>query len=745
VGFWDGLTSWLASRFTKSRASRIMAGLSLPFGAGKFGYNSWSDNRGEQVKHFKSWVYISINAIASKVAQLSPQVAIAMPAPTAPGSKRYRYRGLNLGQRRKALTQIAPSEDLEPVGFNHPLVRLLRNPNQPDTAGTFMRELCIFLHLTGNAYIWLPPEGNNAFGMPSEMFCLPSHWMWPMTGKSGLIEYYEVRPVYSNSTVLDIPADQVVHLPFKSPISKIDGWSPQTAIARWIDSSEALDQSRWHSFANLAQLGPMLLLDPDALDPDGNDIERLENRFMSRFSGPTKAGRPILLQNVKDIKFATQGTRELDFGASSEQLRDYILAAFGVPKQVAGFSDGLTFGGNLATIQWFCSNTINPLTHFLGENLTEKVAPRFDEGKNLRVWWDDASPEDPGQKLAENQAYLQAGVLCLNEVRQDLGLEPYEGFGDLPILPMGVSEFSGGGGQGDDMDLLGMAGLPGGSEDEAGHGRLTVQDETQETPEMPAGRLSAARRLPSRNGRGKGGWSESDHPRADNGQFGSGGGASNGTPLSGSSSATAHQIFQKPDAKTTRDSKLHPSDDDLPTQMKDYASDLSEYETAAIKEYTQGRYNDVNRALRRGEGLDEEDEAFADRLRSTIRKAGDLPKPITVWRGVQLPANQAESLKAQLKEGNKIEMPGFTSTTLNPTICTKFSGSEGGSFIFEIEAKQGAYIGAIPGRGNISKEEREFLLPDASQFEVGKVETVKFRNSKGKVEKRQIVKLRQVA
>ncbi|MGH8731864.1 MAG: phage portal protein, partial [Burkholderiales bacterium] len=262
----------------------------------------------------------------------------------------------------------------------------------------------------------------------------------------------------------------------------------------------------------------MLLLDDQVVDPGPEDIERLEQRFMSRFSGPTKAGRPVILTNVKDIKQFQQSTREMDFNASSEQARDMILALFKVPKQIAGFSDGMTYGSNLAVIQWFCANTINPLTHFLGEVFTEKIAVRFDERRRIRIYWDDCAPDDPAQKLAEHQAYLTSGVLTINEVRQELGYAPYEHGGDDPILPMGSAPMPLNTGE-QELDLSSFMAPP----------------PTEEVPgaEAPSangfasnGRLSAALDAPQR----KGSWFE-ECPRDDEGRCkpsgagGAGGGA----------------------------------------------------------------------------------------------------------------------------------------------------------------------------------------------------------------------------
>jgi HK97 family phage portal protein len=439
MGIFSALTSWLAGRFTKSRASRLMASLSAPGYGSSYAGNTWTDSRTEQVKHYKYWTFIAISSIANKVAQLQPNAAVVRPAMLDQRLKRYRYKGVTLRGRRKAMTQITQSEDLEPLPCDHRLVRLLSNPNEPDTASDFWKELVIFLYLTGNAYIWLPPD---SLGLPAEAWILPSHWVWPRANKSdGVITDYDIRPVYATARMETLPAKEIVHLKFKSPISKIDGWAHTTAGSRWIDQDEAISQSRWHAFANVAQLGPMLLLDEKTIDPTREDIERIEQRFMSRFSGPTKAGRPVILAGVKDIKPYMTSPREMDFSASSDQMRDMILGLFGVPRQAAMFSEGMTYGSNLAVLQWFCSFTINPLTKMIGDTYTEKIASRYDEQRRIRVYWDDCTPEDPVQKLAEHEKYLATGVLTINEVRQEIGYAPYEYGGDNPMLPIGIQEY----------------------------------------------------------------------------------------------------------------------------------------------------------------------------------------------------------------------------------------------------------------------------------------------------------------
>jgi HK97 family phage portal protein len=735
----DGLLKFLGIR--KSRASRLLGQMSIPFAGGYLSPN-WLDNRYLQVQAYKEWVYIAVRTLMQSVAQLSPEVAVVRQAERDRQKACWHYKGLNRLERRKALVQLANAEDLDPLPLTHPLWQLLRHPNESDSFGDFMSELVLFLQLTGNAYLWCPPA--QAFDYPAEMWILPSHWVFPRASKDGgVIDHYEIRPVYSSVRVLDISADEIIHLKYKSALSKIDGWASTTAGARFVDNSAAIEQSRWHMFSNLALLGPMLLLDEQTQDVGPEDIERVEQRFMSRFSGPTKAGRPVILRGVKDIKSYNGNTPvEMAYSESSEQARDYILALFGVPKQVAGFGEGMTYGSNIAVLQWYCGQTINPLTSKLGSDFTRHLAPRFPEGHKLRVYYQDCTPADPQQQLAENTAYLDRGVITINEMRQELGRDKYPFGGDDPIMPVGSAPMPFV--TGDDLQDMDFV-LPRGADTLEDRERQEQMAEQQLDSSSSNNRLEAA----LRNGHMKGGWNESDHPRDDSGRFSSGGGGG-GSAGSGGGTATAphtdNRVFSKPKRTTVRDSKLHPSDEDLPAPMMDYFEDLNKEEKVAIRQYTEEAYTTINEALRRDEEyeLDDEHQDIVSDLRSAIRKAGTLPEPITVWRGVQLSPIQLAALKAQLTEGATIEMPGFTSTSLNPSISTEFAGAHEGSLIFEIEAQQGMYFGAMPDPSGLAQMEREFLLRDSSRFAVGKTEIVKFRNADGKLENRQIVHLRQI-
>jgi len=386
--------------------------------------NGWTDSRIDQVRAYRHWTYIAISRIADRVAMQFPNVGRRLNAgePTT-----HRLSRLQL---LKALSPTLRYEHLEPVGNDHPLVRLLSDPNDPDTGYDMWFETILFLLLTGNAYWWVP---RNKLGLPAAIWVLPAHWVWPVFAEDTSIESYEIRPVEGQYLKRTFPANEVIHFRKKNPTSKFDGFSPQTAAAPWLDTQQSVDRSRWFTFKNGGQQNVAIEFDPQVLDVTDDDLARIEAKFMSRYAGEARAGKPLLCPPGTKIKPLLLSPREFDYCESSEQLRDNILATFGVPHIVAGISQNLTAQASVAAHGLFCSNAVNPLCRQLGQVITEKLCPLYDD--DLRIWWDDSTPDDPEMVEKQLKTDMQLMAILPNEVRILRGREPYEHGGDDPILP----------------------------------------------------------------------------------------------------------------------------------------------------------------------------------------------------------------------------------------------------------------------------------------------------------------------
>lgn len=495
---WSALTG--AGRRVKSAGERVFTNMLL--GGGTFAsFGGWSQDRYGQVQRFKAWPYIAIRAIYEQVALMPPQVAWVHHDPQAIEQRRQGKKLLSRHARTKALANIQSHEELEPVDNDHKLLKLLNNPNGPDVGWTFWAKLLMYLELTGNAYIWLAPSKGGLLDgslRPAEMWVIPSHWIRPFSTPDKLVAWYEVRPMGGPGVkgMLRFPADEIIHIAYPNPIDAIDGWSPMTAMAEWIDTAESMDASQWFSFKN--GINPSLILELDAekiQDPDQDTQERVRAKVREKYQGERRTGDPLVLPTGVTAKPWSTSPKEMDYTTSGDQKRDWILAGFKTGKSIVGISEDVNFASAIAARANFILSTIKPKLTLLGQILTEKLASRFPGGRKLCVYWPDMTPDDPVQHLAENVAYLAAGVKTVNEVRSEIGLEAYPHGGDDPMPPMGSAPVPWV--TGEDLDPLELPkGFGQSAPDENGH------EETEPSAKPPGSRFAMP--TPGGNGNGNG-------------------------------------------------------------------------------------------------------------------------------------------------------------------------------------------------------------------------------------------------
>lgn len=428
-----------AARHTRTRGQRVMSRLTMPYGG--YGTNfTHTDNRFELARSgYRHWSYVAIRKKAEVVAGLEPHVSLTgidWPSNTPdPGAKSRR-----VARRVKAWTHQASENELEPVPDSHALCELLRDPNPPDVRWSVWFESIMALELTGNCYWWLP---QNVLGKPAEIWVIPPFWVRPRAGEHGEIESYDLWPLYGAGILESLPAEEILHFKYPHPLSKLDGYSPLTAAALWVDLIWSIDQSRWSQFKNGSYPDVGILLDEETVDPDEETRGRIYHAFQSRFQGEVRRGRPLIFGNgIKEVMPLSLTPEEMAYVQSAEQARDQVLSALGVPYSIIQQSD-MTYGSVVASQAGFYTSTIKPILTYFEQVLTEKLAARWD--RRLRVWWPDPSPDDPAQDLAVRQAMMGAGALTPNEWRQSMGLDAFEHGGDNPVLggqemPWGTGE-----------------------------------------------------------------------------------------------------------------------------------------------------------------------------------------------------------------------------------------------------------------------------------------------------------------
>lgn len=454
----------------------------LAYGPGFLPYTAaWTDSRVEQVRAFKRWVFVAVNKICEALARKFPNVSYLETgdpgdyrarsdpdflsrshAKAFPSLDRGYVRSLTpatklrhleaLKKRQKALTPLLSHESLQPLEHNHPFRRLLASPNAVDTSFTLTYETVMYFLLTGNAYWWLPRHEKT--GLPEAIWSLPSHWVWPVLGKTRLLDGWELRPVEGNYLRQTLPAEEVIHFRHPNPISKIDGMAPLTALSQWADVSESIDRSRVMAFKNGMTPTIVVQFDGSLNDPSDEMLRRIDAKILSRYVGENRSNKPLYLPpGVKATPLSLK-PNEMVWGENALETRSNILAGYNVPPGIVAAEP--TTPEDRVT---FCHEALNPLASFLGQTVSEKLCPLFSTDKRqVRYWYEDFVPDDPTHLEQTIKTDLLCGAVTPNEVRILRGRQPYPyDWADSPVLPVNMAPLSSaqGGAHQDPATLLG--------------------------------------------------------------------------------------------------------------------------------------------------------------------------------------------------------------------------------------------------------------------------------------------------
>lgn len=372
--------------------------------------------RWEQVLHYKYWTFVAIRAWIHEIAGGAPLNLGRIKKRVPGGTKAI----------RKALGGPRDHEDFEPYDDDHPLQRVFMNPNGPDVAYDLWAYTVLFKKLTGSAHWWVI---RNQFNVPVEIWVIPTQWMQMLVDDDGHPKAYMVMSPWGR--MADVPYDDVVSFYEHSPLNRYEGYGVSQAISEWLDVYESMTRTRLATFKNGAVPTIHVALGEEYGDPDERMLNRFYAKWFARFQGEDRAGLPLMTGPGVEVKTIGAEPDKIKFVEGEDQLRDMILAAYGVPKGVVGIEPTSDVSA-YAPQRQFCRFAINPELHYMGQVIREKIVKTVDEEGT--AYWDDRVVDDPEQVSREIQQDVTLGVRTPNEARALRGLEPYEFGGDDPIV-----------------------------------------------------------------------------------------------------------------------------------------------------------------------------------------------------------------------------------------------------------------------------------------------------------------------
>ncbi|MHB0953647.1 MAG: phage portal protein [Allorhizobium sp.] len=258
----------------------------------------------------------------------------------------------------------------------HPALKLMEKPNARMGGPDFFEALYGHLLLAGNAFVEPLAIGEK----PAELHLLRPDRMTILAGRDGWPQAYEYR---AGGAVRRIAAEGDGP-PLFHPLDDHLGFPPLAAAQVALDLHNAA--ARWNKalLDNSARPSGALVYQPKEggnLSPD--QYERLKTELDEGYSGPMRAGRPLLLEGGLDWKSMGLSPKDMDFVEARNGAARDVALAFGVPPMLLGIPGDNTYANYQEANRAFYRLTVLPLINRTAASLSGFLSALYGEELKL--------------------------------------------------------------------------------------------------------------------------------------------------------------------------------------------------------------------------------------------------------------------------------------------------------------------------------------------------------------------------
>ena len=179
-------------------------------------------------------------------------------------------------------------------------------------------------------------------------------------------------------------------------------------------------RSNYSFFKNNAIPSTIIYLDNEMDETEQKiALEQLKNQF-SWWENRHKVSASSW---IKDVKVIWQSMKDMEFLALRWFTTERICCALWVPKTILWYSDNINFSTSDNQYRKFIENTIKPLEYqleYIFTTLILQIDPL------VEFEFEDKHEFDLKEKVERNEKLFNIWAKTINEVREDLGLLPFE-------------------------------------------------------------------------------------------------------------------------------------------------------------------------------------------------------------------------------------------------------------------------------------------------------------------------------
>ncbi|HZY85517.1 MAG TPA: phage portal protein [Gemmataceae bacterium] len=374
-----------------------------------------------------AWSCASINAAVC--ASFPPRLFVV----TRPGEQRAKCLTRALPRRTDRLLRDCPhlqlhtksADRIEEV-TDHPLLTLLARVNPVHNAFDLWELTSLYQEVHGGAY-WYLDRG--PLGTPQAIWILPSQNVTPRRepDSRNLVDYYLYR---TGTREQRFAPEDVIHFRYPDPRDPYTGGlSPLRACYEQVSLTSDFAAFKKAKFENHAI--PDALISPEEILGE-EERDRLEAQWNARLRrGGT--GKVVVAESALKVQLLAHSMGDLAALADIKATKEDVANAFHIPLSF------LTSETNLANLQaaehQHMAKAITPRLKRRDEKLNEQLIPLYDPSGRLFLASEDPVPINRELSAKEQELNLKYGLVTINEVRGEQGLEPVP-WGDVPWLPL---------------------------------------------------------------------------------------------------------------------------------------------------------------------------------------------------------------------------------------------------------------------------------------------------------------------
>lgn len=369
------------------------------------------------LKQYKGWVHHCVNRNAEQLASSLSKLHLYAVLPPEEivtfKSKKVNHIQKKEIDSRRIVEANAYSEVME-----HPVLDLLYKPN-PLLTGYELFKVCdIYISLVGSAFIYKQKEGNTITGLWS---------LYPLNMQLVMSDDQLVGYKYwvDKENFIPYMPEEIIHLKNIDPMNPYGGGrGPIESEAAMILLGDMIDDYENNMMKNHA-VPPLYLYSPVQLDP--KQMKNLHREWHAAWGGTKNAGKVPVLSGGVEPKQLAFSPKDVSYLQGEDKVMLRIANALGIPKPFLT-TDDVNLANSEQANKQYAQFTLFPKLKYLELKLTEELAAEFDD--RLFFMFDNPIPDDRAQTLQETVAYVNQGILTVNEARTQLNLPPVEG-GDL--------------------------------------------------------------------------------------------------------------------------------------------------------------------------------------------------------------------------------------------------------------------------------------------------------------------------